>query len=362
MVSHTNAPWTPHYARHFQAAGHDLLIISFHPDLLDGVRVEFVGRPDFSIEHGKTLFLTRAPRVRRLLKRFAPDVVYAPYLISNGLTAALAWRGPLVVASRGADGVERLKELGFPSWAAKRLIRWICGRAGLVHAVSEEWRTAVLDAGVPANKTFVVPTGVDSEMFSPPDRREIADVPHLLCPRKNEPLYRNDLILKALGELRQRGRRFEATFAGGGTLLDDHKRLAIELGLGDVVRFTGHRPYSDLPDLYRAADVFVSASLTDGTASTLLEALSTGTFPVVTDIAANRPWITNGETGILFQPNSAEAIVNALDRAFSQPELWRRAIEPNRKLAADNDHKRTIPLLLDHLMHVAEEYKRRASK
>jgi len=352
LISHTNAPWTPHYARHFQAAGHELLVVSFHPGQLDGVEVAFVGREPFSIKRGKFLFVTRVPRVRRILNRFKPDLVYAPYLISNGLTAALAWRGPLVLSTRGADGLERLREMGFPRGLAVRLIRWLCERADLVHAVSEEWRGALVKLGVPPEKTFVVPTGVDTELFTIDPEPHDLSTPHIVCLRKHEPLYRNDVVLRVLACLRDDGVSFRATFVGGGTRLDAHKHLADELGLHERTQFTGHLPYCEIPDLLRSGDVYISASLTDGTASTLLEAMSAGVFPVVTNIPANRPWIVDGDNGLMFEPGNIEAAADAVKRALANPQM--RAVRArNRELVVGRaDHKKTMHALLQRLESV----------
>jgi len=352
LISHTNAPWTPHYVRHFQAAGHELLVVSFHPDLLDGVEVAFVGREPFSIERGKLLFVTRAGRVRRILKRFKPDLVYAPYLISNGLTAVLAWRGPLVLSTRGADGVERLRQMGFPRWLAVRLIRWLCKRADLVHAVSQEWRDALVELGVPSEKTFVIPTGVDTERFTIDSAPHDLTTPHIVCLRKHEPLYQNDIVLRALALLRDDSVPFRATFAAGGTLLEAHKRQAKKLGLGERIRFTGHLPYCEIPDVLRSGDVYISASQTDGTASTLLEAMSAGVFPVVTNIPANRPWIVDGDNGELFEPDNIEATADAVKRALGNPQRQAVGVR-NRALVAERaDHKKTMYALLQRLESV----------
>lgn len=357
MVSHSNSPWAEPYARHFQKAGHDVLMVSMHPDKIDGVEIVSVGRDRFDIGRGKGLFFLRVPRIRRILKEYAPQVVFATYLISNGLTSAMAWRGPLVVSARGTDGVERLCAQGIPRWMARRMIRWTCKRADLVHAVSEQWRREVIGLGVPKEKTFVVPLGVDTDQFAPAGHAVQSDPLHIVCVRKHEAIYRIDVIIKSLAELKTRGMAFRATFAGEGRLLDDHKRLVNSRHLADRIRFTGDLPRSGVADLLRTADVYISAAVSDGTASSLLEAMSVGAFPVISRIEANRDWIEDGVTGLFFDTDSVASTTEAIACALNDPALRRQSREINRnRIVAEADYKVTMKALISRLEEVAGKY------
>lgn len=324
-----------------------------HPGGIEGVQTVCIGTDTFSIKKGKALFFTRVPRVRRLLNQFKPDVVVGPYLISNGLTAAMAWRGPLIVSSQGTDGVERLCEQGFPRWLARRMIRWTCNRADLVHAVSPQWQREVLRLGIPEQKTFVVPLGIDTRVFTPPSQPPNNDPIHIVCIRKHEPVYRINVIINALAALTARGICYRATFAATGTLLDEHKQLAERLNLTNQVTFTGDMPQGQVVDLLRAADIYVSASVSDGTASSLLEAMSVGAFPVVSRIEANVDWIADGETGLLFDTDDVDSTVDALTRAANNPELRRKGVSLNReRVVAEADYEVTMGRLIGRIEDV----------
>jgi glycosyltransferase involved in cell wall biosynthesis len=54
-----------------------------------------------------------------------------------------------------------------------------------------------------------------------------------------------------------------------------------------------------MPNLLAQSDIYVSTSPYDGTSVSLLEALASGAFPIVTDIPSNREWITDGDNGFL---------------------------------------------------------------
>jgi hypothetical protein len=168
MISDADAPWTPHFARFLTARGDDLLVVSFAPgalDGVDGVPLEFVGtetRPRREITHR---FFTRIPRISRIIRRFSPDLVLAPCLASNGLVAALSWRGPTAVAAVGGDVLNRAG--GFGDWKLllrKAILRFVCRRAALVNAVSQPLAEERVRLGVPASRILRLPFGVDLEV------------------------------------------------------------------------------------------------------------------------------------------------------------------------------------------------------
>ena len=78
------------------------------------------------------------------------------------------------------------------------------------------------------------------------------------------------------------------------------------------MKLLGNVPHAAVEHLLRAADVFVSASLAEGSGYALLEALACGAFPVVTDIPAFRAITGNGRMGKLWPRADAAALADAL--------------------------------------------------
>ena len=61
-------------------------------------------------------------------------------------------------------------------------------------------------------------------------------------------------------------------------------------------------------------------------------ALASGLFPVVSDIPANRPWVADTRTGLLFPPGDDARLADALERALCSPGLRTAAAAPGRAL------------------------------
>jgi len=358
IIAHSNAPWTAPYSRFFRREGHDVQVISFHPDAIDGIPVEFVGREPFDPQEGKFLFVTRAPRVRKILREFAPDVVLACYVISNGLTASLAWDGPLVVSGRGG-GILRQTRDGTPGPATPfraRILRYVLRRATALHAVSDEVAEEMVRLGADSEALEVFPLGVDLEKF-PLAARPLSkvDVPHIICTRKHEPVYRNIDLVHAVALLRDRGYDFRCTFVGDGELLGSCRDEVREHRLDHRVEFVGGVPHADVSALLASANIYVSASASDGTSSSLLEAMATGLFPVATNIRANRTWIEPGSNGELFECGLADQLAGALARVLDNPQRHASVAVANRaRVERDGDQDELNRRLLSLLRRAAD--------
>lgn len=354
LIAHADAPWTPRYARSFQSAGNEVTVYSFEATSIPGVRTVPLGGSREPGRLARRDYLLAVPRLRRWLREAAPDVVLATYLMSNGVVAALAWRGPIVVSARGGDVLDQAGNLPLPGILRRYLIRFACRRAHRVHAVSDEIGDALRAAGVGAERIVTFPIGVDLERFRPrPEPRDEARPTHLLCTRRHAPVYRNDLILEAMARLDGDLRMLRLTFIGDGPLLEERRRQAAALGIADRVSFIPQVAYERMPEFLREADIYISASASDGTSSSLLEALAVGLLPVVTRIRANLSWVRDGDNGFLFTEGDAGDLAAALRRAAAGGPMARRAWVENPAIVRDRGDESTNSARLLELMRAA---------
>ncbi len=326
LIAHTNSPWAPHYAAYLYTRGHEVHVISFHPDPLPDVTVHYVGTADRSGALPKWIYLARVRRVRQLLGRIQPDIVLATYFQSNGLVGALSKNSPLVVSTRGPDF-----HFGLPAFLGNAVARWVARRADLLHASSPQLAEELTALGVPANKFRIIPVGTDSTEFSPRPGPRPPGPPRIICTRKLDPLYDNFTLLRAFARLKRDGFAFEARLVGTGGLDNDTRKSARDLGLDSCVQFIGGVPYKEVADQLRWADIYTSASITDGAASSLFEAMSAGLFPVVSDIRANRDWLEHRRTAFLFRVGDDAACAEGIRFALDNSAVVSSAVAVNRQ-------------------------------
>ncbi len=103
--------------------------------------------------------------------------------------------------------------------------------------------------------------------------------------------------------------------------IDGHRpkleALAAELAIADRVRLLGE--YRDIAGVLRAADIHVSASLTEGLPNNVLEAMCMGLPVVATAVGGVAEMVVDGHTGLLVPPAQPERLADALQLLVGDP-------------------------------------------
>jgi glycosyltransferase involved in cell wall biosynthesis len=167
--------------------------------------------------------------------------------------------------------------------------------------------------------------GVDSEQLQPVPRGGPA---RLFNHRWFAPIYNNETILHALALLPPDLPPFEMTFASGGPDLPAARALAgtiLPPRLRAAVRFEeGKLSREALLARLARSDVFISMARSDGTPISVLEAMTSGVFPVLSDIPANRELLDVGRgIGALVATEDPAALAAELARRIAQVEQCR---------------------------------------
>jgi glycosyltransferase involved in cell wall biosynthesis len=123
----------------------------------------------------------------------------------------------------------------------------------------------------------------------------------------------------------------------------------------DRVTFPGFINNKDLPRFYHMADLYISASHVDGSSVSLMEGLACGLPCIVSDIPANREWVTNGVNGWIFPDGDANALADIILKAIDKRESLIQIGENARKTAEEkaNWKRNTQKLLVTYEMVVS---------
>jgi len=101
------------------------------------------------------------------------------------------------------------------------------------------------------------------------------------------------------------------------------KELAAKLGIAKDVIFTGR--VERLPEYYRLADIFVTASQHEGFCVPVIEAMASG-VPVIGSHSAALPWVI-GEAGLTFTSGDVEELAeNDLGRSLKPPKVPKKIV------------------------------------
>ncbi len=251
----------------------------------------------------------------RGLRRFRPDgvITFLP------LAHVVGQIGALLAGVRARVASHRVvcTEYG----AFLRGLDRIYGSTGIysrIVAVSEAVRASVARYPLAYRRRVqVVHNGIDwpaspltpaqaREAFSLPTGKRLLLAVGRLADQKNYPL-----LIEAVAGLDD----VCLVVAGEGTLEQSLRDQARRLGMEARLFLLGQIPRDRIPDLYRACDAFVLASLFEGQSNALLEAMAEGMLIFASDIPEQRETLVDGagtEAGVLLP--------------LGQPGLWRDAI------------------------------------
>ncbi len=318
------------YIEYFKAAGHQVHWITFTQATIP------VNVPTYDLStgvnpHGSQLtkwrYLTIVPQLRKLVREIRPDILHGHYVTSGGLLASLAGFHPYVVSARGSDLIASMD-----SRLWRGLLRRVFAGAAVVHTVSQQLGGLARELGVCPERLCVLTQGIDTQMlrYAPLPAGEPV---RLICTRHLRDVYDPALVVRACGLLAARGVRFVLTFAGAGPMQGELQRLVDERGLTGRTGFLGGYDNSQIGELLRSNHIYVSSSLWDGTSISLLEAMSSGIFPVVSRIPSNLDWLEHGRSALMFDCGDLEGLAACLAEAIASPDLRLAAMAANREVA-----------------------------
>jgi glycosyltransferase involved in cell wall biosynthesis len=286
--------------------------------------------------------------LQAIIHDLKPDLIHAGPIPSVAYIAAKTGFSPLVSMSWGSDILVEAQ-----SDPARSAARFALERSALAfadcHAVEEQ----LAALGMPVEDIVVFPWGVDLEYFSPrPDRKLRVELGWenkrvILSTRSLEPHYGAEVVLDGFIQAAKRDSALRLLQLGQGSLYDSLQAKLDGSGMADRVHFTGQVTHDRLPDFYRAADLYVTASLADGSSISLLEAMACGLPALVSDIPGNREWVTEGETGWFFPVGSVDHLTQGIIGAFSSAEKLEAMGQHARQVAeARADWRRSIDTML----------------
>lgn len=322
--------FTPHDRRFLEALARTHHSIDYLPllgGLSKGVQAEL---PENVTAHAalldaKRLFWYRFPEaVRKFQTRvdqINPDLVHAGPIHLSARIAAMAGFHPLVTMSWGSDLLWETRK----PWTAL-MARFVLRRSDAFVGDCQAVKQASIRFGMDEDRIVLFPWGTDLKHFTPGGGEKVrADLGWeddfiLLSTRSFEPIYGVDLIVKAFIRAAPEQRALKLLLLGEGSQRSVFENWLDAAGLESRVHFAGAVSRERLPDYYRAADLYLSASYSDGSSVSLLEAMACGTPALASDIPGNKEWVEPETNGWLFERGKVDALVAGITSALERQE------------------------------------------
>ncbi|MFC3500511.1 glycosyltransferase family 4 protein [Micromonospora krabiensis] len=294
----------------------------------------------FEVVRDRTKVLLPTPRVARRAARLAR--AYDCDTVWFGAAAPL---GLLAAGLRRRAGIRRVvaqthgHEIGWAALpGARAALRRIARGVDVTTYLGEYTRTRLARAVDGLTELHRLAPGVDVDTYHPgvdgePVRKRLglAGRPVVVCVSRLVPRKGQDMLIRALPEIRRRVPDAALLIVGGGPYRTALEKLARDTGVERDVVFTGSVPHGDLPAHYAAGDVYAMPCRTrnrgldvEGLGIVYLEASATG-LPVVAGDSGGAPdAVREGETGYVVGGRDVGRLADRVSRLLADRDLARQ--------------------------------------
>ena len=259
---------------------------------------------------------------KKVLHSLQPDLVHAGPIQKVSFLAALNDFHPLISMSWGTDLLMDADR----DWIWQAVTRFTLRRSDWLIGDCRAVQEKAVSFGFDGERTTIFPWGIDLDIFKPSEspllrqQHEWDDHFVILCTRNWEPRYGVELVVHAFCENAGKMKNAILVLVGGGSQEGLLRKMVTDFGMSGRVIFAGRVEYAGLPVYYQAANLYVSASHSDGSSVSLMEALGCGCPVLVSDIIANREWVQPGKQGWLFKDGDWQNLTVEMMDAYQQKD------------------------------------------
>ncbi len=330
LLGDVSSVHTKRWEEGYRLLGWDVYTVSLEKPLFDFEKFEEINVKIF--KRGK--YLCGYFKLKDIINRLKPDIIFPHFIPNYGLLSFIEKinkRIPYFLTIWGSD----LLIFPYKNKIKKIITKFILKNSnGIIVDAKFMKEMLIQDFKIEEKKIFVIPFGVKKGFREMGKKKEFKDGKvGIITYRKMEPVYNQEIIIKALKCFKDEERKnFYLDWIGYGSLSNKFRELIYSEGLFDIVNFNGYVDEEKLKSLLLEDSIYLSSSFSDGTSVSLLEAMSFGLFPVVSDIKGNREWIVDGINGFLFDPKDKNELYLKLKEAINNKNLRKDAFLINKKI------------------------------
>lgn len=308
---------------------YDPYIVTLSPEPENSYKKVFedMGVPVVSLGLSRLAGLAFAPsRLRSITENIGPDIIHTQGIRADSLIEHLFNSYPHVTTLRNYPPDDYIPRYGsllgrLMVWQQFRLANNVDKAVACSETIREKYNAHGID-------TITISNGVDAEKYSPPSARERREA------REELEINPNSTVVVSVGGLIkrkdpltvisgfQRSTMFddsELFMLGDGGLMEKCQRVA-----GSSVHLPGH--VNNVYKYLKVADVFISASLSEGLPNAVMEALATGVPVCLSNIGPHKEILSvNTDAGALFDTKDTDAVAEAIDSVARSDSVTREA-------------------------------------
>lgn len=287
-------------------------------------------------------------RAKKIISREHPDLLYERYALFNYSGIKLArWYGIPIILEVNALPISEIKTYGGKTYM-ESIARFIEKRAfknaDAIVAVSSILKENILSYGIPEEKVYFLPNGVDIDKFNPDISGNRVQEKYGL---QNKVVigfvgtlvvwHNLDILIDVMRDVIKKIPNIHLLIVGDGFYREPLERQIESLKLKDYVTFIGRVPYERVPEYINAIDIAVYLS-NHAYALKIPEYMAMGRAIISSNVGQISEVIRDGENGMLVQPGDKKQLVETLISLATDLELRTELGKKARKTIEDNNY------------------------
>lgn len=239
------------------------------------------------------------------------------------------------------------------------LEKWCAKVSDTIVTVSDTMRDKALHEGIGSKSLYkTIYSGMDIDAFARAPqmrdamRKKLGIKPDDLVIGKIARLFYlkgHDFVVDCAAEIIKKVPATKFLFIGEGILREQLMQAITDQGIAAHFIFTGLVPPETIPDYISSMDILVHASLREGLARALPQALAAGVPVVALDIDSAHEVVIPGQTGFLVPPGDRQGFIEATVKLLSEHELRTRMGKSGNQLVVPKFSTRVMCDQLEHL-------------
>lgn len=290
-----------------------------------------------TVKPDKNIFQIKRTRIVKEITAFLRIRKYKGIIISalwypDGLIASLSSAHQKIILVHGTEllpNTNKIKE-----FFQAKIRNWVLKNADIIIANSH-FTAELLKSNFDVKSVEVIHPGTNIKRFSQGNKemaKGIFGVPDKFVLSTLSVIRRHkglETIINALSKIPAQLRQKIVLLIGGkGPAIDYYKKMCRQKGISNCVRWLGFVPEKDLPDFYRASDLFLLTSIAskninavEGFGMVLTEAQACGTAVIGTLSGGISDAVENGNGGFLIEENDSDKLYEIIVKMYNSPEL-----------------------------------------
>lgn len=249
-----------------------------------------------------------------LVKR--PDLVMGYGLIPHGINAAIIGNILNIPSCVNFMGGRFL--IANMNRILKPIASRLAASAAMITVTGSDTKELVSSIGLDADSISIIPSTIDTKRFFNKGLEKKYDVIVVSEFKKGK---RIDLVLEIVNRLKKSGLDIKAAILGDGSLRKSLEVMSNGMGLGENVSFLGFR--HEVENYLNMSRVFLLTTEHEGLSLAMLEAMSCGAVPVVSDVDNLKDAVKGRFNGRLVKKGDIDGFVEAVSGILKDNNIYK---------------------------------------